>query len=148
MELSVSLLDAKIKIARSNYKSDFIYENAKSGEYTFRSSKIYGLIGSRGSGNWALSYLLTGWSRAKNIKIMVDGKDFPLKEMRNICCYIGREHYYDVYPIKKRLTVKKTIEIGLKKSGNTIDTFQSVKEIFSLTSERENRSFKYLGNEH
>lgn len=147
MEVKVSLSESGIKITGA-YKTEYIYENAQNGDYTFHSSKIYGLVGSEGSGNRALSYLLTGWSKSNNISITIDGQSVSPKELRNISCYIGHQHYYDLFPFHKHLSVKKAIENGIKKSRNSSQTFQTIKEKFDLTDERENRRFKYIGNEH
>ena len=146
MEVKAALTRSEIKILTGHNR--FEYENCADGEYIFNSSKIYGLIGAKGSGNTALPYLLTGWSKADSISITIDGRSVSPKEMRNISCYIGHQHYYDIFPFHKNLTVKKAIENGIKKSHNSSQTFQTIKERFSLTDERENRRFKYIGNEH
>lgn len=148
MELKVSLSEEKTKNQAIDYKTDHQYEKAKSLEYSFYSSKCYGLIGNPESGNWDLSYLLTGWQKLSNNTITIDGKDASSKDLRNISCYIGHEHYYDIKPLHKHKSIKKSIEAGIKKSRKDNLTFQDIKNKFELSSERVNRRFKETGNEH
>lgn len=149
MEAYVSIFDSeKIKIRVNDYKREFQYENLKIGEYSFTSSTCYGLIGEAGSGNWALSYLITGWSKLQGSKILIDGSETSENRLRNISCYVGRSHYYDIEPFHKQISVKKAIELGIKKTQTDSANFQDIKNKFDLSTERVDRRFNQIGNEH
>jgi len=146
--LEVKVISSGKKINTPHGAPDFALENTPSGEFNFSSSKIYALAGERGSGNTALSFLLTGWQKPHCADIRINSRNVTPKKLRMMSCYIGHGHYYDIFPFQKRLSVKRAIGNGLKKTGKADFTYEYIKEKFALTTERENRPLKYLGNEH
>ncbi len=116
------------------------------GKYSFIFPGIYGLIGNLGSGNHALSYVLTGNAKIDKCEFILDDKVLHLKDLREISCYIGHPHN-DLFPLfNSHYSLKKTISNGLKQSHSSYKLNDIVQK-FELSPERIDRPFKYLGNE-
>lgn len=122
---------------------------------TIESGKIYGLVGSLGSGGWLLSYLLTGRDtsfsenlRLANSQITIDGLLANNELLRSISCYIGEGvpefpyRKYKSYPskltwkIRKIKTVADQIIEGITRSGNPL-SLQEIANLFELTGINE-----------
>ena len=148
MNVNVIVQNEPIKVYKGGLRSDYVFEYLNSNNYSFVSSNIYGLIGHYGSGNWALSQIIAGRTKKHKTQIYVDGNNVSYKDLRNMCCYIGYEHNIGYLSFARNHTLKATIEQGIIKTNNNIDTVESIAEEFELSYDRIDRKFKFLGNEH
>lgn len=105
-------------------------------------------VGEIDSSGWALSYLLSMYSkRSKNItlydvKSTINDKNVTLDQLTNLSCYIDTS-----YPLFSHQTsVRKMITNGLRKSGLAYST-KDIKSIFQLDDQRFERAIHANGNE-
>ncbi|NOU96219.1 hypothetical protein GC093_23795, partial [Paenibacillus sp. LMG 31456] len=122
---------------------------------TIESGKIYGLVGSLGSGGWLLSYLLAGRDtlfsqdlKLSNSQITIDGLPANNELLKSISCYIGEGvaeipyKKFNSYPskltwkIRKIKTVADQILEGIARSENTL-TLHEIAILFELTGINE-----------
>ncbi len=122
---------------------DFLSES-----YTF-SEGINMLIGEIDSGNWAISYLLSMYRhRPKDFvlfeqpKVAVNDKMISLKEFSKASCYMDKTD--PLFSSTK--SVKKQIKQGLAHSKLDY-SYDDIKNIFELDSQRVERSLNKVGNE-
>lgn len=116
--------------------------------YTF-SSGVNNLVGEIDSGNWAVSYLLSMYEHrpkdfilGENPKITVNDKLLSLNEISEISCYMD-----ELYPLfSSKSSIKKSIIKGLKQ-GKSSYSYDNIKNLFDLDSQRVEHSLKGVGNE-
>ncbi|MFC4098090.1 hypothetical protein [Paenibacillus xanthanilyticus] len=120
-------------------------------ELTMEPGKVYGIVGSIGSGGWLLSWLLAGREpiltellEMSKRSINVDGRAADNAMLQRISCYIGEgvaEFPYRIfhsYPsaltrlLRRVKTVAEQIETGLSLSGSHL-TLRDVAELFELS---------------
>ena len=113
------------------------------------------LVGEIDTGIWGISYLLSMYNYDVNKKLFeispksslcatVDGVETPLENLTDKCCYLDHK-YYPLFS-KRRKTVRKLIEAGIKKT-HPDKTFEEICELFLLTPERLDRAVYQVGNE-
>lgn len=116
-------------------------ETVRAGKYSFDTG-INVLAGSRETGSFGINCLMSGRCRFYGSKVLLDGKEITKRELYNISCLIGvpPEHC-------SRTTVRRLIERGINKNGDSGLTYQQISEKFLLTPERTDRRVAYQGNE-
>lgn len=125
--------------------------------YTFTSGKVYGLIGSPGTGNCALPHIICGNSPDSDSvsgKILIDGAAADSEMLKRSCCYAGQpplslNKHISLY--RNRTPASKLISEGLYHT-ESLHSLSELAEIFHLTDldksdGRINRPFDSLGNE-
>lgn len=110
------------------------------------------LIGDIDSGIWGVSYLFSMYGIAnikdqhfsKPLLPIVDGRETHISELSKRCCYLDEVEY----PLfsSKRKSVKKLIEIGLKKSQHE-QSLEKICKTFLLDDERLEKPVYCVGNE-
>ena len=116
--------------------------------YSFKPG-INKLIGEIDSGNWAVSYLLSMYGhRPKDFmlferpEVTVNGKIISLNELSEFACYMDK-----LYPLfSTARSVKKQIIRGLKSSKLNC-SYDDIKNLFQIDSERFERPLTGVGNE-
>ena len=117
--------------------------------YTF-SSGINMLTGEIDSGNWSVSYLLSMYKhRPKDFILfgeptaVVNDEVVSLDQLSEYSCYMDET----LYPLfRGKATVKERIRRGLAHSKRN-DTYDDIKNIFDLDSQRVERPPSCVGNE-
>ena len=116
--------------------------------YSFKPG-INKLIGEIDSENWAVSYLLSMYvHRPKDFilfekpEVTVNGKIISLNELSEFACYMDK-----LYPLfSTSRSVKKQIIRGLKSSKLNY-SYDDIKNLFQIDSERFERPLTGVGNE-
>ena len=116
--------------------------------YSFKPG-INKLIGEIDSENWAVSYLLSMYvHRPKDFilferpEVTVNGKIISLNELSEFACYMDK-----LYPLfSTSRSVKKQIIRGLKSSKLNC-SYDDIKNLFQIDSERFERPLTGVGNE-
>jgi ABC-type glutathione transport system ATPase component len=130
-------------------------DSIKDFNLTIESGKIYGLVGSLGTGGWLLSHLLSGRDPQffNNLELVdshitIDGLPANNKLLKSISCYIGEGvaeipyKKYNSYPSKLTLklrkikTVAEQILEGITRSTNML-SLQEIANLFELTDINE-----------
>ena len=149
----------KMKISNISIKSEgYVY--CKSSFYSAQDSLsdcscysfsrgINKLIGEIDSGNWAISYLMSMYKyRPKDFvlfeqpQIAVDNRCISLNELSEFSCYMDK-----LYPLfSTDNSVKEHIVQGLEHSKSNY-TYNDIKNLFHIDSERFERPINGAGNE-
>ena len=142
-----------IRIRNNGYvycKSVFysVLDNLNDKEYCFTVGTNE-LRGGIDSGIFAISYLISMYDRVNKKKLFLpceanaDGRIIPLRELAKRCCYMD---FSNPLFSSKRKSVRRLIEIGLKKSKKE-ESFEEIKEMFRLDFQRVSRPVSATGNE-
>lgn len=114
------------------------------------STGINRMIGDIDSGNWSISYLLSMYKyRHKDFvlfdkpSLAVNGELISIDELCSLACYMD-DKFYPLFSSRK--TVKKLIEDGLKHRKSNY-TYEEIKSIFGLDSQRVECRVAQVGNE-
>lgn len=119
-------------------------DSLKHFSFTFTSSHVYAIVSESGSGGWALSYLLSGKSKAYTGKIFKDGNLIRYHWLQENGWYVG-----EGLPQKrilrpwKELTICQQLESGVTSAFSVSELM----EAFELTPDRMDREMKYSSNE-
>ncbi len=107
---------------------------------------LYGDVDQGGGG---ISYAMSMLGKNKkdilldqSSKIYIDNKMCTWKDINMLSCYIDTNYHL----FQKNITIEKNIIRGLKKSISN-NSFQDIKELFDLSSDRCMRSVQQTGNE-
>ena len=129
------------------YTCDDILPTDKAYTFSVGTNKLVGEID---SGNWAVSYLLSMYKHRPQDFVLygeptltINGKMISLNEASEHTCYMD-EKFYPLFSSSK--SVKELIEDGIKHTKSDY-TYDKIKEIFDLDSERTARPISSVGNE-
>lgn len=150
VKMKISNINVKIE-GYAHCKSDFYSAHdtlSSSSCYTF-SLGVNKLIGEIDSGNWAISYLLSMYNHRPedfilfdNPEVAINNRLISLNELSEISCYMDK-----IYPLfSTNDSVKKLIIQGLECSKLNY-SYESIRNLFHIDSERFERPLTGFGNE-
>lgn len=121
-----------------------VRESVHNFSYNFESQNVYCLQGGLGYGGWSLSWIIGGLLKPERGILKLNNKNISIKELNAISWCVGFSGEENKFFKDKK--VRSIIESGLAKSGLS-KTGKDIHDIFCLTEERLDRSFRSISGE-
>lgn len=138
--IKIKTVERLMTVKFRNYMNsiDLLYN----GEFSFRQSKVYGIVSNYGEGGWGLSYLLAGKISIEDENVIVGNHIYCKNDYVEEGWYVGEGLKKKGF-FSREMTVKNQIAKALKNSNNNLSSKDIISK-FDLSQDRVNYKLTQL----